>query len=147
MVYFVFLFEVLFMFLTEVMYFVFLGEVSPSRPLSPSHGPPHHISLTWPRYQQESCAQPLDLYFSTFLYKLVLMSESYFFYRLLTGELRNYCSKLGKTSIEKKRFLSGIARMMGGVYPCPNFLALFQEVHFGSIKRVYFFKNANVLNF
>ena len=49
----------------------------------------------------------------------------------------------------KKRFLSGIARMMwgGGVYPCPNFLALFLEVHFWSIKRVYFFKNANVLNF
>ena len=55
---------------------------------------------------------------------------------------------LGKTSIEKKRFLSGIGRMMGGgVYPCPNFLALFLEVHFWSIKRVYFFKNANVLNF
>ena len=35
----------------------------------------------------------------------------------------------------------------GGVYPCPNFLALFLEVHFWSIKRVYFFKNANVLNF
>ena len=30
---------------------------------------------------------------------------------------------------------------------CPNFLALFQEVHFWSIKRVYFFKNANVVNF
>ena len=56
--------------------------------------------------------------------------------------------KLGKTSIEKKHFLSGIARIMGGgVYPCPNFLALFLEVHFWSIKRVYFFKNANVLNF
>ena len=35
----------------------------------------------------------------------------------------------------------------GGVYPCLNFLALFLEVHFWSIKRVYFFKNANVLNF
>ena len=35
----------------------------------------------------------------------------------------------------------------GGGPPCPNFLALFQEVHFWSIKRVYFFKNANVLNF
>ena len=35
----------------------------------------------------------------------------------------------------------------GGVYPCSNFLALFLEVHFWSIKRVYFFKNANVLNF
>ena len=32
----------------------------------------------------------------------------------------------------KKRFLSGIARMRGG--------------HFWSLKRVYFFKNANVLN-
>ena len=30
--------------------------------------------------------------------------------------------------------------MGGGVYPCPNFLALFLEVHFWSIKRVYFFK-------
>ena len=55
---------------------------------------------------------------------------------------------LGKTSIKKKHFLSGLARMMGGgVYPCPNFLALFLEVHFWSIKRVYFLKNANVLNF
>ena len=35
----------------------------------------------------------------------------------------------------------------GGVYPCPNFLALFLEVHFWSIKRVYLFKNANVSNF
>ena len=33
----------------------------------------------------------------------------------------------------------------GGVYP--NFLTLFLEVHFWSIKRVDFFKNANVLNF
>ena len=51
--------------------------------------------------------------------------------------------------MKKKRFLSGIARIKGGggVYPCPNFLALFLEVHFWSIKRVYFFKNANTLNF
>ena len=48
---------------------------------------------------------------------------------------------------EKKRFLLAIVRIRGGVYPCPNFLALFLEVHFWSIKRVYFFKNANVLNF
>ena len=48
---------------------------------------------------------------------------------------------------EKNVFIWGIARMRGGVYPCPNFLALYQEVHFLSIKRVYFFKNANVLNF
>ena len=55
---------------------------------------------------------------------------------------------LGKGSMENKRFLSGIARIMGGgVYPCPIFLALFLEVHFWSIKRVYFLKNANVLNF
>ena len=47
---------------------------------------------------------------------------------------------------EKKRFLSGIARMRGGGLPMPDFLSLFQEVHFWSIKRVYFFKNANVLN-
>ena len=72
--------------------------------------------------------------------------------------LRNYANTinkdskmcLGKASNEKKRFLSGIARMMGGgvpMVPCPNFLALFLEVHFWSIKRVYFFKNANVVNF
>ena len=48
---------------------------------------------------------------------------------------------------EKKRFLSGIARIRGGGLPMPEFLALFLEVHFWSIKRVYFFKNANVLNF
>ena len=30
---------------------------------------------------------------------------------------------------EKKRFLSGIAQMRGGL-PMPEFLALFQEVHF-----------------
>ena len=54
----------------------------------------------------------------------------------------------GRGQLKKKRFLSGIARIMGGgVYSCPNFLALFLEVHFWSIKRVYFFKNANVLNF
>ena len=53
----------------------------------------------------------------------------------------------GRGQLKKKRFLSGIARIMGGVYPCPNFLALFLEVHFWSIKGVYFFKNANVLNF
>ena len=54
----------------------------------------------------------------------------------------------GRHQLKKKRFLSGIARIMGGgVYPWPNFLALFLEVHFWSIKRVYFFKNANVLNF
>ena len=35
----------------------------------------------------------------------------------------------------------------GGGLPMPEFLALFLEVHFWSIKRVYFFKNANVLNF
>ena len=32
--------------------------------------------------------------------------------------------------MKKKRFLSGIARIRGGVYPCSNFLALFQKVHF-----------------
>ena len=47
----------------------------------------------------------------------------------------------------KKKFSFGHCRMRGGVYPCPNFLALFQEVYFWSIKRVYFFKNANILNF
>ena len=55
---------------------------------------------------------------------------------------------LGKGSTEKKTFSFGhCPNDGGGVYPCPNFLALFLEVHFWSIKRVYFFKNANVLNF
>ena len=48
----------------------------------------------------------------------------------------------------KKTFSFGhCPNYVGGVYPCLNFLALFLEMHFWSIKRVYFFKNANVLNF
>ena len=48
----------------------------------------------------------------------------------------------------KKTFSFGHCPNEGwGVYPCLNFLAPFLEVHFWSIKRVYFFKNANVLNF
>ena len=55
---------------------------------------------------------------------------------------------LGKTSIEKKTFSFGhCPNEGGGGLPMPEFLALFQEVHFWSIKRVYIFKNANVLNF
>ena len=55
---------------------------------------------------------------------------------------------LGKGSTGKKTFSFGhCPNDGGGVYPCPNFLALFLKVHFWSIKRVYFFKNANVLNF
>ena len=54
----------------------------------------------------------------------------------------------GKPTSKNPPSLTQCARKMGGgVYPCPNFLALFLEVHFWSIKRVYFFKNANVLNF
>ena len=47
----------------------------------------------------------------------------------------------------KKTFSFGHCPNEGGVYPCPNFWPFFQEVHFWSIKRVDFFKNANVLNF
>ena len=47
----------------------------------------------------------------------------------------------------KKTFSFGHCPNEGGGLPMPEFLALFQEVHFWSIKRVYFFKNANVLNF
>ena len=53
----------------------------------------------------------------------------------------------GRGQLKKKGFLSGIARMRGGGLPMPEFFGPFQEVHFGSIERVYFFKNANVLNF
>ena len=64
------------------------------------------------------------------------------------GGIRHFVQSLREGLNEKKRFLSGIARIMGGgVCPSPNFLALFLEVHFWSIKTVYFFKNANALNF
>ena len=53
----------------------------------------------------------------------------------------------GKTSMKKTFSFGHGPNEGGGVYPCPNFLALFLKVHFWSIKRVYFFKNANVLNF
>ena len=43
---------------------------------------------------------------------------------------------------EKKTFSFGhCPNEGGGDLPMPEFLALFQEVHFWSIKRVYFFKN------
>ena len=48
---------------------------------------------------------------------------------------------------EKKTFSFVHCPNEGGGLPMPEFLALFQEMHFWSIKRVYFFKNANVLNF
>ena len=50
----------------------------------------------------------------------------------VAGHILFGSSGLRKDINGKKRFLSGIARMRGGggVYPCPNFLALFQEEHF-----------------
>ena len=45
---------------------------------------------------------------------------------------------LGKTSIKKNVFFRALPELWGGVYPCPNFW---------SIKGVFLFKNANVLNF
>ena len=48
---------------------------------------------------------------------------------------------------EKKRFLSGIARMMGGGLPMSEFFGPLFRSAFWSIKRVYFFKNANVTVF
>ena len=57
-----------------------------------------------------------------------------------------YLLSLGKGSIEKKRFLSGIARIMGGgVYPCPNFLALFLEMHFWLIKKSLFLQKCQCI--
>ena len=53
----------------------------------------------------------------------------------------------GRGQLKRNFFFRALPELWGGVYPCPNFLALFLEVHFWSIKRVYFFKNANVLNF
>ena len=55
---------------------------------------------------------------------------------------------LGKGSIEKKkRFLSGIARIRGGGSTHARIFGPLFRSAFWSIKRVYFFKNANVLNF
>ena len=56
---------------------------------------------------------------------------------MITGRL-----KLVNTSLSKKMFSFRHCPNEGGgrVYPCPNCLALFQEVHF-SIKRVYFFNH------
>ena len=49
----------------------------------------------------------------------------------LTGSIPVVMKIIREDINEKKRFLSGIARMReGGVCPGPNFLALFQEVHF-----------------
>ena len=62
----------------------------------------------------------------------------------------NWRWPLEKTSMKKKTFSFGhCPNEEGGrgVYKCLIFLAIFQEVHFWSIKRVYFLKNANVLNF
>ena len=47
--------------------------------------------------------------------------------------------------MKKKSFLSGPND--GGGSTHARIFDPFQEVHFWSIKRVYFFKNANVLNF
>ena len=52
----------------------------------------------------------------------------------------------GRHEQKKKRFLSGIALMRGAGLPMPELLALFQEVHFWSIKRVNFIKNAIYLD-
>ena len=46
--------------------------------------------------------------------------------------------------MEKKRFLSGIARMRGGVYPCPDFLApFFYQVTV--LKMAIFYSNFTVI--
>ena len=60
-----------------------------------------------------------------------------------------FCLQIGEDINGKKTLSLGYCpnEGVGGVYPCPIFLALFQEVHFWSIKRVYIFKNTNVLNF
>ena len=45
---------------------------------------------------------------------------------------------------EKKRFLSGIARMRGGVYPCPDFLAPF-FCQVTVLKMAIFYSNFTVI--
>ena len=56
-----------------------------------------------------------------------------------------YILDSGKTSIEKKRFLSGIARMRGGVYPCPNFLASFSRSAFLVNKKSLFLQKCQCI--
>ena len=57
-------------------------------------------------------------------------------------------SHLGKTSIEKKTFSFGhCPNYGGGGLPMPEFFGPLSRSAFLLIKRVYFFKNAIVLNF
>ena len=58
-----------------------------------------------------------------------------------------YLAVLRDGGVNQKKFSFGhCPNKGGGVYPCLNFVALFQEVYFWSIKRAYFFKNVNTLN-
>ena len=65
-----------------------------------------------------------------------------FFFFFLTPNLPK-----GRDQLKKTFFFGGCPNEGGGGLPMPEFFGLFQEVHFWSLKRVYFFKNANVLNF
>ena len=66
-----------------------------------------------------------------------------------SGDLDRCYGCLREGLNEKKTFTFGHCpnKGGGGGLPVPEFLALFLEVHFWSIKRVYFLKNASVLNF
>ena len=103
----------------------------------------------WPSMEREISTFFCNCFCICIFLNVFFVNNNLIFCLVLKGdvELNSTEGSLREGLNGKKRFLSGIARIRGGVYPCPNFLALFQEVHFWSIKRVYFFKNANVLNF
>ena len=52
----------------------------------------------------------------------------------------------GRTPAKKNVFFRALPEKGGG-RPMPNFFTLFHQLHFLSIKRVYFLKNANITNF
>ena len=95
-----------------------------------------NISITW-----------ITPYLSTFdLNFLSLWNEkiSKYFFISERKKVEVKCGKVGSYSCyrdvreginEKKNvFFQALPKWGGGVYPCPNFLALFLEVHFWSIK-------------
>ena len=95
----------------------------PRMNLNPAAVPAMHIfSAALTRFPvHASLFSPM--FMSTFVHVHLCSCPPVFLFDRLCLQAPCPCIKpLGKASIEKKRFLSGIARIMGGgVYPCPNF--------------------------
>ena len=56
-------------------------------------------------------------------------------------------SSKGRQQLKKNVFFRALPELWGGGLPMPEFFGPLFRSAFWSIKRVYFFKNANVLNF